>query len=68
VHACNSSTEEDEAGGLLIQGQPGLHKISAFKNKTTRKQSQFFWGEGILCLVFAFVLEIMAGTGRVPQM
>jgi hypothetical protein len=26
VHTCNPSTEEDEAGGLSTQGQPGLHR------------------------------------------
>jgi hypothetical protein len=25
VHACNFSTQEAEAGGLQVQGQPGLY-------------------------------------------
>jgi hypothetical protein len=25
VHSCNLSTQEAEAGGSLVQGQPGLH-------------------------------------------
>jgi hypothetical protein len=36
VHACNPSTQEVEAGGLRVQGQPELHSetLSQKQNKT----------------------------------
>jgi hypothetical protein len=49
VHTCNLSTEEAEAGGLQVQGQPGLYNktlslkkiISA--SKFTIKNATYLW-------------------------
>jgi hypothetical protein len=38
LHTCNSSTWEVEAGGLTVQGQPGLHnEILSQKTKNVIK-------------------------------
>jgi hypothetical protein len=31
MHTCNSSTQEAEAGGLRVPGQPGLHSETLAK-------------------------------------
>jgi hypothetical protein len=33
VHNCNSSTQEAEAGGAQVLGQPGLHIKTLFQKK-----------------------------------
>jgi hypothetical protein len=44
VHVCNPSSEEAQAGGLQVQGQPGLHSETLPK----RKKKHFY------CLLVTF--------------
>jgi hypothetical protein len=40
VHAHNCSTQKAEAGGLKVQGQPGLHSETLSQNKQTKTNPQ----------------------------
>jgi hypothetical protein len=40
IHSCNPSTQEAEAEGLRVQGQPGLHSKTLFQKIKGRKNIQ----------------------------
>jgi hypothetical protein len=53
AHACNSSIWEAEAGGLKVQGQPGLHSKSLsqqIKINKNRRSSSLFFASLLYCL------------------
>jgi hypothetical protein len=33
VHICNPSTQQPKSGGSQVQGQPGLHRKTLYRNK-----------------------------------
>jgi hypothetical protein len=48
MHAYNPSTQETEAGGLRIQGQPGLHNKTLSKNPPSQKEKDDVTGNHTL--------------------
>jgi hypothetical protein len=40
VHTCNACIQEVEAGGMQIQGHPGLHSKTLSQIKKRRKEGQ----------------------------
>jgi hypothetical protein len=40
VHACNPSTREDEAGGLRVQNEPGIHSETLTQEKRWKERNK----------------------------
>jgi hypothetical protein len=64
AHACHPSTQEAEAGGSRVQGQPGLHS----ETLSPRPQKKMCWGCSCVCVcVFVNCLEFIVLLGSVHK-
>jgi hypothetical protein len=45
TNACNSSTQEAKAGGLRVQGQPGLHSETLSQKNYKVGRGEFIFHE-----------------------